>query len=414
MNAPLPSESTAPLGATPPEIPKKRLAIFAAVAAGVLVIAFVLGYLPKRRRHEDLMAASEAMKHAKPRIEVLHPKVVSSDRAIMLPGSVQPLQETVLYARASGYVHSWNVDIGDPVEAGQLLALIDSPELEEQLAQAKAQLAQTQASLVQAKANRGLAKTNLARYEQLRPSGVVSQADLEQSQAQAQVGDANVSVADANVAAQEANIRRLRQLMDFTRVLAPFKGTVTQRSVEIGALVTAGNGQPLFKVAAMDPARIFVQVPQDLAPGVRSQVDAKVTVREYPGVPFPGTISRTSHELDSSTRTMNTEIRVPNGKGLLIAGMYAEVAMTLPSPHQVLELPATVLMNDAAGERVAVIDSESRLHLTKVSIERDNGASIEVSNGLHETDRVAKIGSAAFEDGQEVEVVTPAGMPAAR
>jgi len=390
-------------------IPKRRLVTVGLIALVVLAIAFALGYLPRRGKRAALEASAEGAQRAFPRIEVVAPKIGASDRALELPGAVQPLQETVLFARASGYVRAWRVDIGDKVKKGEILAEIETPELDQELSQGQAQLLQTKASLLLAKANRDLAKANLARAKRLAPSGIVSKADLDQSEAQAQVGEANVSVANANVAAQQANIRRLNQLKDFARVSAPFAGTITQRMVEVGALVTAGNSQPLFKIAAMDPARVFLQVPQDVAPSVRPGVAANVTVREYPGRTFSGKVTRAAGELDASTRTMNTEIRVPNEDGALLAGMYVEVALTLPSPHHVLELPATALMNDSRGQRVAVVDAQQKLHLVPVVVEHDKGATIEISSGLQGNERVAKLGSAAFVEGMTVEVATPAG-----
>jgi membrane fusion protein, multidrug efflux system len=190
----------------------------------------------------------------KRQLEVVKPKELDSDRTMSLPGNVRPLQETALYARASGYVKAWTVDLGDKVTKGQVLAVIETPELDQE----QAQLRQTELQLLQTQANRSLAKANLARIERLAPSGVVSQADLEQNQAQAQVADANVKVAEANVAARRANIHRLMQLKGFARVNAPFPSIITQRLVEVGTLVTASNSQPLFRLAEMDPARIFV------------------------------------------------------------------------------------------------------------------------------------------------------------
>jgi RND family efflux transporter MFP subunit len=266
---------------------------------------------------------------------------------------------------------------------------------------------QTQASEAQAKANRDLALANLGRVRRLAPSGVVSKAELDQGEAQASVGEANVKVAQANVNAAQANIRRLLQLKAFANVTAPFAGTITQRMVEVGTLVSAGNQQPLFRIAAMDPARIFVQVPQDVAPGVRPGVPAAVTVREYPGRTFRGTVTRASGELDPSTRTMTTEIRVPNQDGALIAGMYADVSLTLPLSHHVLEIPATALLSDARGQHVALVQN-GKLHLQPVVVERDNGATIDISSGLTGNESVAKIGSAAFVEGMEVEVRPPA------
>lgn len=390
---------------------RKRFTTVALAVGGLLLLVFVVGFFQRRAEKVALAESNEAARRALPRLEVVAPKLLASDRALSLPGSVQPLQETVIYPRASGYVRAWKVDIGDRVKKGQVLAEIETPELDQELLQAAAQLKQTEAQRTQAQANRNLAKANLARAERLAPSGIVSRADLEQQQAQAEVGDANVKVADANVAAQRANIQRLRQLKAFARVTAPFAGAVTLRSVEIGSLVTSGNNQPLFRIADVDPARIFVQVPQDVAPSVRAGAAADVAVREYPGRKFPGTVTRAAGELDASTRTMTTEVRVPNHEGALMAGMYAEVALTLPSPHRVLEVPATALMNDSRGQRVAVVEG-GKLRLLTVVVERDNGATIDVSSGLKGDEKIAKIGSAAFVDGMAVEVRQPAGGPA--
>ena len=389
---------------SPVTISRSRALTVGGCALLALAAAFGFGYLPRRAEREALVAASGAGQAALPRVDVAMPKAGSSDRAISLPGSVQPLEETTLYPRASGYVRKWYVDIGDKVTQGQLLAEIETPELDQELEQARAQLMQAQASLVQAKANRQLSMANLQRYKALAPSGVVSMAELDQHQAMAQVDEASVSVAQANIAAQQANIRRLSQLESFSRVTAPFGGTVTQRTVEIGALVSAGNGQPMYKVAAMDPARVFVQVPQDVAPGVRAGVPATVTLREYPGRTFTGTVTRSAGELDAATRTMNTEVRVPNADGSLIAGMYAQVAFTLPSPHRVFVLPATAVTSDAHGSRVAVVDEASEIRLVPVVIERDTGPTVEIASGLAANDRVVKLASAQLVDGTRVEV----------
>jgi RND family efflux transporter MFP subunit len=389
----------------PASISRSRLLLLAVGAVAVIAGAVAVGYLPRRAERAALVEATHATDTSLMRVEVITPKTGSSDRALSLPGSVQPLEETTLYARASGYVRKWHVDIGDKVKEGQVLAELDTPELDQELDQARAQLTQAQATLVQSKANRELSKTNLQRYRQLAPSGVVSMAELDQREAMAQVDDANVNVAEAAIAAAQANIRRLTQLRSFARVTAPFAGTITQRTIETGSLVSAGNGQPLYKVASTDPARVFVQVPQDLAPAVRTGVAAAVTVREYPGRTFAGRVARAAGELDAATRTMNTEIRVPNPDGTLIAGMYAQVALTLPSPHSVHEIPATALLSDARGQRVAVVDEASQIHLVPVVIERDTGATIEIASGLTGSERVVKLAGAQLVDGKRVEVI---------
>jgi RND family efflux transporter MFP subunit len=335
-------------------------------------------------------------------VQVLTPKVKSSDRSLALPGSVQPLEETVVYPRSSGYVSKWLVDIGDKVEAGTLLAEIDTPEIDQQLDQARAQLVQAQAGLVQSTANRDFSNTTLDRYKKLTPEGVASQQELDQKQAQSLVDEANVKVAQAAIEAQQANVRRLTQMKSFGHITAPFAGMVNARNIERGALVSPTT--PLFKISAVDPVRVFVQVPQDVAPSVRADVPAQVTVREYPGRTFEGKVARSSGSLDPATRTMNTEVRVPNPKGELLGGMYAQVALTLPSPHRVFEVPATAVMNDAKGLRIAIVTADSKLKLVTVVVERDTGSTIEISTGITENDRIVKLANADLVDGRTVEV----------
>jgi membrane fusion protein (multidrug efflux system) len=389
----------------PATLSRSRATLVGLGVVAVLGAAIAIGYLQRRADHQTLVESSAAAEGAALRVAVVSPKVLSSDRAIVLPGSVQALEETTIYARATGYVRKWYVDIGDKVTAGQLLADLETPELDQELEQGRAQLTQAQATLVQARANRELSRTNLTRYEKLAPSGVVAQADVDQRQAMAQVDEASVSVADAAIAAQQANIRRLTQLKAFARVTAPFAGTVTARTIEIGSLVSAGNAQPMYKVAAMDPARVFVQAPQDVAPGVKAGEDATVSVREYPGRAMAGKVARAAGELDPATRTMTTEVRVPNGDGTLIPGMYAEVSLNLPLPHRVYEIPATALMSDSHGERVAVVGADDTIKLVTVVVERDTGPTVEIASGLTASDRVAKLASAQFVDGMRVDVI---------
>ena len=376
-----------------------------AIALGA---AFVFVYLPKRHAREALEQSTSKSTGTAMLVDVIAPKELSSDHALVLPGSVKPLEETIVYSRADGYLHSWLVDIGDKVKEGQLLAEIDTPELDQQIMQARAQLDQATAGIALAEANRDFSKANLARYKRLAPEGLATQEDLQQKQAQASVDEANVSVALASVGAAKANVSHLTQLKSFSRVLAPFGGTITARTIDRGALVTAGMATPLFKISEGDPARVFVQVPQDVAPSVRVDVAAQVTVREYAGHVFEGKVARSAGALDPGSRTMNTEVRVPNPRGELMSGMYAEVAFTLPSPHRVLELPATALLNDAKGLRVAVVGEGNVIRLVPVVVERDTGPTVLISSGIDATDRVVKLGSAELSDGLVVDVAAPA------
>lgn len=386
----------------PAKVSATRLVGVVGVVVMLVIAAFLAAWLPKRAAQRELVASTKTVENATLRVQVVAPKVKSSDHALALPGSVQPLEETVVYPRSSGYVQKWLFDIGDKVKAGAVLADIDTPEIDQQLDQARAQLAQAKAGLVQAEANKNLSVTTLDRYKKLVPQGVASQQELDQKQAQAVVDEANVSVARATIESQQANVRRLTEMKSWAHVTAPFGGTVNARMIERGALVSPTT--PLFKISADDPMRVFVQVPQDVAPSVRTDVSAQVSVREYPGRTFDGKVARAAGSLDPSSRTMNTEIRVPNPKGELLGGMYAQVAITLPSSHRVFELPATAVMNDARGIRVAVVGADGKLKIVPVVIERDTGPTIEVAAGVTEVDRVVKLGNAELVDGKSVEI----------
>lgn len=380
------------------------------IAVGLVAVvalggAFAASYLPRRAASQALSEAAEATRNALPTLAVLSPRVVSNDRSLRLPGSVQPLEEAVLYARANGYVNRWFVDLGAKVKEGELLAEIDTPELDQELSQARAAHAKALAAEVQASATRDLAKNRADRTERLTDAGVAAVQDLEQAQAQAAVGDADVNVARANVAAESANIRKISDLRQFAKVTAPFAGTVTERNVERGSLVTAGNATPLFKLAATDTVRVFVEVPQDIAPNVTVGAPAVVSVREFPNRRFEGHIAHTSGALDAATRTLTTEVRVENPDGTLLSGMYADVGLTLPSPRKVFELPATALATDARGVHVAAVTAENKVHFVPVVIERDLGATVLIATGLDGSERIAQIASADLEDGQRVNVV---------
>ena len=388
----------------PANVSHRRVFVLGAAGAVLLASAFLFGYLPRHRAKTELAEGARTEAEQAPRVEVVTPKITSSDHAIVLSGSVRALEETVIYPRANGYISKWLVDIGDKVKEGQTLAEIETPELDQELDQARAQLAQAAAGVTQADANKRFSEANLERFKQLVPAGVASQQDLDKTQAQSVVDSASVKVAQSAVQVQSANIRRLLQLKSFAHVQAPFAGTVTARNVERGSLVSSGNATPLFKVAILDPVRVFVQVPQDVAAGVENDLEAKVTTREYPGRVFAGKVARSSGALDQNTRTMLVEVRVPNPKNELLAGMYAEVALTLPSSHRVFEVPATALLNDAKGLRVALVDAGDTLRLVPVVVERDTGATVQISSGLTADARVVKLSSADMVDGKRVEV----------
>lgn len=393
----------------PPATPSSgKVLLIAGGFVAVVVGAFVVGYLPRHQARKELVA--EAAGENLLRVQVVSPKAKSSDRAMLLPGSVQALEETTLYPRANGYVRAWKADIGDTVKEGAPLAEIEVPEIDQQLAQAQAQLAQAEAALVQAKANRTYADATFNRYKELTPKGVASEQELDKAKSQQAVDSANVEVATANVDAQKANIRRLAQMQGFSHVVAPFTGRITMRWVERGSLVSSTT--PLFKISQTDTVRVFLQVPQDVAPGVVIDAPAQVQVREYPGRHFDGKVARATGSLDPTSRTMLTEVRVPNEKHELLSGMYAQVSLTLPSPHRVFEVPASAVMTDAKGVRVAIVEG-GKLRLAPVVVERDSGSVMEIASGVGEGDKVVRLASADLVDGRSVEVVeaAPAASP---
>jgi RND family efflux transporter MFP subunit len=341
------------------------------------------------------------------RVEVTRPQVVESDRALSLPATVRALEQTKIYPRVTGYVRRWLVDIGDKVTAGQLLAEIDTPELDAQLSQARAQLAQAQSAVKQVMAQRDYSKSNTQRYESLADQKLVSKSQVEQTQAQASTDEASVVSAQSNVVAQQANVRRLIDTQGFSRVVAPFAGTITARNIERGDLVSESKTLELYTLVAIDPIRVMVDVPQNVAAAVKAGSEASLVVREYPGRKFVGKVTRAAGALDPDLHTMTTEIQVPNPDGALLPGMYVQAALTFPVPHRVVEIPATALYSDAQGLRVAVVDAQQKLHFVPITIERDTGATLHVATGLSGDERIVTIAVAGLVEGDPLEVAQP-------
>ena len=388
----------------PPPRKSSRVGVLVAIAVAAGG-AFAFGYVQHKKGHAE--AALPHGESSSLKVEVFKAKALTSDHALTLPGVVKALEETKIYPRSAGYVKRWLVDIGDNVTAGQLMAEIETPDVESQLLQARAQLLQARAAVKQTIAQRDYSKANAARTATLADQKLVSQSTVEQSQAQAGTDAANVCAAEANVAAQEANVRRLSELQAFSKLTAPFAGTVTQRSIERGALVGAGttaDQTPLYTLVALDPIRVFVDVPQTVAPSVQVGNDAAVSVREYPGRAFPGKITRSARSLDPELHTMSTEIQIANPDRALMPGMYVAAALTLPVPHRVLEIPATALYNDSSGLRVATVDAHDRVKYTPITIERDNGATVWIATGLTGDERIVKIAVPSLLDGDPVDV----------
>lgn len=388
----------------PPPAQSSRLRVVVALSI-VVGGAFAFGYFQHRKaRGGTPVAVHES---GPVRVEVVKPRESTSDRALSLPGVVRPLEEAKIYSRSSGYVRRWLVDIGDKVKEGQLLAEIDTPELEAQLAQARAQLASSRAAVKQAIAQRDYSKSNSTRFETLADQKLVARGQVEQTQAQAATDEATVAAAESNVVAQEANVRRLVELQAYSKVTAPFAGTIAARTIDRGTLVGGAGATPMFTLVAIDPVRVFLDVPQSVAPSVRPGIDAVITVREYGDRKFAGKVMRTSGSLDPDLHTLSTEIQIPNADGALFPGMYVEAAVSLPVPHRVVEIPSTALYSDAQGLRVATVDGQQKIKFVPITIERDAGATLWIATGLRGDERVVKIAVPSMLDGDPVEVAPP-------
>ena len=382
----------------------------AALVPVVLFVLFAAGYWPRRAAEHGLTAAAAAVEQSLPRVGVTTAVAVDGGRSLTLPGSLVASQQAMINARATGYVSRWRVDIGDRVRAGDVLADLDTPEVDEQLQQARATLRQQEAALEQAVANRDFAKVTASRQDVLVGQGLVAKQDADQADAQLKVGEANVHAGELNVAAAQANVRQLSRLVSFGHVVAPFDGRITQRTIDVGSLVIAGGAagsMPLFRIEAIDPIRVFVQVPQAFAPSVKDGEPANVSVRELPGRVFVGHVTRTAGTLDPALRTLNVEIDIPNPTGELLGGMYAQVTIAVAVAHRVVRVPSSAVITDARGVHVATVDAAGRVHLVEVVRGLDNGRDIDLVEGLVGGEQVVASPGGDLTDGARIEPVAP-------
>jgi RND family efflux transporter MFP subunit len=315
-------------------------------------------------------------------------RVSSARSEITLPAAIEALQDTPIYARTTGYIASWSADIGDRVKAGQVLAVIDGPDLDQELNQARATLAQ-------AKANLELARISADRWKDLGKQNAVAQQDVDQKVADYAAGQAGVTAA-------QAAVDRLSQLKDFQQVTAPYDGVVSARNAQVGALINAGAGIEIFHIAETDILRVFVSVPQSYVRSIRKGLGADVLVPEFPGRVFHGEVARFSSSLDSASRTLLTEVRLANPKGELFPGMFGEVRFAFQAPQPAILLPSNAAVIAAAGTLVATVDASDRIHLVPVTLGRDFGSQIEIVAGLEPGTRVVAKPSDSLVEGLEV------------
>jgi RND family efflux transporter MFP subunit len=360
----------------------------------LIVTAFFVGWVPLHKRQALIYAEAREQEQALPRVEVIEVGRSSRNNELKLPGSIEALTEAPILARANGYIKRRMVDIGDRVEAGQPVAEIEEPEVDAQLAQARADLNTAQA-------NSRLAEITAKRYQDLAKSEAVSRQDVDNA-----VGD--YAAKQAMVQSAAANVKRLEEMESFKRVYAPFSGVVTLRNVDVGALVNAGSTL-LFRVAQTSTLRTYVNVPQADASFIRPSQPAQLSVSNLPGRHFMGTVARTANSLDPTSRTMLVEVQVPNPNGVLLPGMYAQVDLSDARANPPLLVPGDVLVIRANGTQVAVVHPDRTVHFQKIEIGRDYGDRLEVINGLEEGDMIIVNPHDAVREGVKVNPVRAAG-----
>jgi RND family efflux transporter MFP subunit len=371
----------------------KKSPIFLALLLIVIVLVVPGAFMMFQRRSQYQALADNTEALAVPTVAVIHPAPQKGDEDLVLPGTLQAYVESPIYARTNGYLKKWYHDIGSRLNKGELLAEIDAPELDQQLSQAKADLATAQA-------NANLSSITAVRYGDLLKTDGVSKQEVDNA-------NGDLAAKRAIVQSSEANVRRLEELESFKRVYAPFSGVITRRNVDIGTLINAGNGgtsQQLFFLAQTDPIRVYVNVPETCAAAIHPGLGAYLELTQFPGQKFQGTVVRTAEAIDLATRTLLTEVDVPNKAGQLLPGGYAQVHLQVKVTAERLLVPVNALLFRSEGLRAVVIDSKNRTHLQPLTIGRDFGTTLEVLNGLAPGDWIVLNPADSLEDNQEVHV----------
>ncbi len=362
----------------------------------VLIILLFGGALAVVRRLSEKKAlAKETERLAVPTVSVLKPAAEPASEELTLPAQLQAYVESAIYSRTNGYLLRWNKDIGSRITKGELLAEIDTPEVDQELSQAKASREQIQAQLE-------LAKSSAERWVNLRKTDSVSQQESDQQ-------TSAYTQARANLAAADANVKRLEQTESFKHIYAPFSGILTKRNVDTGALINAGSagqGRELFDIAQVDPLRVYVSVPQSSAPSIKRGMAAYIELAEYPGKKFAGKVVRTADVIDPATRTLLTEVDVPNPDDHLMPGSYAQVHFAVPVQTVRMSVPVNALLFRAEGPRIAVVGADNKIHLKAITIGRDFGTKIEILTGLEANDQMVVNPADSLQEGQAVKIRT--------
>ena len=391
----------------------RRLQRSVGVAAALLVVAFLI-VIVLRHVHEHAVAdAGLAASSRPPVVDVIIAKAATAGQDLVLPGETAAWYETTIYARVNGYVAKWQVDIGDHVRKGQVLATIDTPELDAELEAARAQMKASEAQVEARKSDVEFSKTTNERWRDS-PQGVVSQQERDSKKADYQGARARLSAALAQVALDKSKVDQYSSLTEFKQVKAPFDGTITQRGIDVGNLVTAGSSTtttPLYRMAQTDPMRVFVDVPQ-AASGelMRTGVPAMIHAEGARGGSFTGTIARCAEALNPQSRTMRVEVDIPNADNGLVPGMYVKVAFRVP-PRGLVEVPAAALLFHATGPEVARVDASGKVSFAPVTIARDDGSTVELGTGVEPGEKLILNISSQITAGQQVSTQNDGAAP---
>lgn len=382
----------------------RKLRIFAIAVALVLLVGFVLVFFLKAREQSALVTESRQDASRRIAVTVVPVQPAVGERLLTLPGETAAWYESTIYGRVNGYVANWNADIGDHVRQGQTLATIETPELDAQLAAARAQLNAAESQVVVRQAEAELATTTYERWRDS-PKGVVSEQEREEKRAGFDSATARLNAARAQVAVSQADVDHYAALAEFKRVVAPFDGTIVERRIDIGNLVTAGSTAAttsLYRMSQDKPIRVFVDVPQRasgelMKPGVPVQIQAS----NLPGRTFTGKIARSSRAINPQARTLKVEVDLPNDDQAMVPGMYVDVAFELAA-GELMQVPAAALVFRSSGPQVAVVDNDGRVHFRPVTIARDEGSVVELGSGVNRGDKVALNVSSQVLDGDVV------------
>jgi membrane fusion protein, multidrug efflux system len=381
----------------PPAPPRKALTL---VGIALLVLLAAGGLTMLLRMSHERALANETERETVPTVAVVNPVSEKPDEELILPGSLLAYEESPIYARTNGYLVRWYKDIGSRVSQGELLAKIDTPEVDQELNQSRAARQQIVAQME-------LAKITADRWQNLLKTDSVSAQEVDQN-------TSGYKQAQANLAASDANVRRLEQLEGFKEVYAPFTGVLTRRNVDPGALINAGAqaaGRELFDIARVDPLRVYTSVPQAYAPFIRVGAKTFVTLQELPGQRFLAIVARTAEAIDPATRTLLTEVDVPNKDGRLLPGSFGEVHFAVGNGVNKVTVPVNTMLFRAEGPRVAVVGSDSKVQLRPINIGRDYGTTLEILGGVSPTDQIVVNPADSLEDGQPVNLAQPQPQP---